>query len=45
PFRKIPDDVIETTAREIAEDNGVQRAGHFNAIKRILERDAPEIRN
>ena len=45
PFRRIPDDMVEATARQIAEDNGVQRAGHFSAIKRILEREAPEIRN
>jgi ribulose-5-phosphate 4-epimerase/fuculose-1-phosphate aldolase len=44
PFRKIPEAVVEETARQIAEDNGVQRAGHFQAIKRTLEKESPEIR-
>lgn len=44
PFRKIPDAMVKETARQIAEDNGVQRAGHFRAIRRILEKEAPEIR-
>lgn len=44
PFRRIPDATVTETARQIAEDNGVQRAGHFASIKRILEKEAPEIR-
>jgi len=43
PFRRIPEAMVEETARQIAEDNGVQRYGHFQAIRRKLLAEAPEI--
>lgn len=45
PFRRIPEATAVEAARQIAEDNGVQRAGHFAAIKRILAKEAPDIRS
>lgn len=45
PFRKLPEAIVAETARQIADDNGVQRAGHFAAIRRRFEKEAPEISN
>ena len=42
PFRAIPHDVVEKTARQINEESDLtQVQSHFDAIKRMLDRDDP----
>lgn len=42
PMRKIPQQVVEQTARQISEESdATQVQSHFDAIKRMLDRDNP----
>ncbi len=42
PFRSIPRQMVEQTARQIADESDLtQVQGHFDAIKRMLDRDEP----
>lgn len=42
PFRKIPEEMVKKTARQINEESDLtQVQAHFNSIKRMLDRDAP----
>lgn len=42
PMRQIPQQMVEHTARQIAEDSDTtQVQAHFDAIKRMLDRDTP----
>ena len=42
PMRKIPQQVVEQTARQISEESDMtQVQSHFDAIKRMLDRDNP----
>ncbi len=46
PFREIPRQVVEQTARQILEESDTtQVQAHFDAIKRMLDRDDPSWRN
>jgi ribulose-5-phosphate 4-epimerase/fuculose-1-phosphate aldolase len=46
PFRAIPQQVVEQTARQIADESDLNQVeGHFEAIKRILDRDDPSWRD
>ena len=44
PLKYIADDIARRTAQQIAEDDGMGDA-HFAALKRLLDRDAPEYRD
>lgn len=46
PLRKIPQQVVEQTARQILEESDMtQVQSHFDAIKRMLDRDDPSWRD
>jgi ribulose-5-phosphate 4-epimerase/fuculose-1-phosphate aldolase len=42
PFRKIPQQMVEHTARQMAEESDLTQVhGHFDAVKRMLDREDP----
>lgn len=45
PLKRIPEPMIEKTVAQFAREAGTQTLQHLEAIKRILDREAPEYRN
>lgn len=45
PLRLVPDEMAEKTQQQVAEEEGAMADGMFDAIKRLLDRDAPDYRN
>ena len=46
PLKRIPKEICEFSARQLLSDNMHRFANdHFNALKRVLDRDQPDYRN
>jgi len=45
PLRRVPEEVARRTAEQFARDNEAQVLGHFEALKRLLDRDQPGYRD
>ena len=42
PLRRLPDDIIEKAVQQFAHGNTETAAVHFEALKRLLDRDEPD---
>jgi ribulose-5-phosphate 4-epimerase/fuculose-1-phosphate aldolase len=45
PLRRLPDEVIAHTVQQFAQDNTDNAPVHFDALKRILDRDEPDYKD
>ncbi len=45
PLRLLSEEMAEKTQQQVAEEEGAMAEGMFDAIKRLLDRDAPDYRN